>query len=66
MKQKSLSVCSIRLRSVLPNEKYGSEHFEKRKNSVDHLFKWSLERRWNVDDVQQDMIKEFKKKYNIK
>jgi len=50
----------------LPNEKYGSEHFEKRKNSVDHLFKWSLERRWNVDDVQQDMIKEFKKKYNIK
>jgi ribonuclease Z len=32
----------------------------------DQLTKWSLEHRWNVDDVQQDMIKEFKKKYNMK
>ena len=32
----------------------------------DQLSKWSLDHRWNVDDVQQDMIKAFKKKYNMK
>ena len=32
----------------------------------DQLTKWSLEHRWNVDDVQQDMIKEFKTKHNMK
>ena len=32
----------------------------------DQLTKWSLKHRWNVDDVQQDMINEFKKKYNMK
>ena len=31
----------------------------------DQLSEWSLEHRWNVDDVQQDMIKAFKKKYNM-
>ena len=31
----------------------------------DQLSKWSLDHRWNVDDVQQDMIKAFKKKYNM-
>lgn len=32
----------------------------------DQLSKWSLDHRWNVDDVQQDMIKAFKEKYNMK
>jgi ribonuclease Z len=32
----------------------------------DQLSKWSLDHRWNVDDVQQDMIKAFKAKYNMK
>ncbi len=32
----------------------------------DQLTKWSLDHRWNVDDVQQDMIKAFKEKYNMK
>jgi len=36
------------------------------KTVPDQLSKWSLEHRWNVDDVQQDMIKEFKEKYNLK
>ena len=31
----------------------------------DQLSKWSLDRRWNVDDVQQEMIKAFKEKYNM-
>jgi ribonuclease Z len=32
----------------------------------DQLSKWSLEHRWDVDDVQQDMIKAFKTKYKMK
>lgn len=32
----------------------------------DQLTKWSLDHRWNVDDVQQEMIKEFKAKHNMK
>ena len=32
----------------------------------DQLTKQMLDGRWNVDDVQQEMIKEFKKKYNMK
>lgn len=31
----------------------------------DQLSKWSLDHRWNVDDVQADMIKEFSEKYNL-
>lgn len=31
----------------------------------DQLSEWSLKHRWNVDDVQQDMIRQFKKKYNM-
>ena len=32
----------------------------------DQLTKWSLEHRWDVDDVQQEMVKAFKKKHNMK
>ena len=32
----------------------------------DQLSEWSLEHRWDVSDVMQDMIKEFKEKYNMK
>jgi ribonuclease Z len=32
----------------------------------DQLSKWSLEHRWDVDDVQKKMITEFKKKYGMK
>ena len=32
----------------------------------DQLTKEMLDGRWNVDDVQKDMIQEFKKKYNMK
>jgi ribonuclease Z len=32
----------------------------------DQLTKWSLEHRWDVSEVQGEMIKAFKKKYNMK
>ena len=32
----------------------------------DQLSKWSLEHRWDVSDVMQKMIKEFKEKYKMK
>ena len=32
----------------------------------DQLSKWSLDHRWDVSDVMQKMIKEFKEKYNMK
>ena len=32
----------------------------------DQLSKWSLDHRWDVSEVMQDMIKEFKEKYNLK
>ena len=32
----------------------------------DQLSEWSLEHRWNVDDVQEEMIKQFSEDYNLK
>ena len=32
----------------------------------DQLSEWSLEHRWNVDDVQAEMIKKFSEDYNLK
>jgi len=32
----------------------------------DQLSKWSLDHRWNVDDVQADMIKKFSEDYDLK
>ena len=32
----------------------------------DQLSKWSIEHRWDVSDVMQKMINEFKEKYKMK
>ena len=63
---------SIRVRNSVSDDEAWSVQGPQKPPKPDHtvpdqLTKWSLEHRWNdIDAVQGDMIKAFKKKYNLK
>jgi len=63
---------SIRVRKCVSADEAWSVQGPNKPQPPDHtvpsqLTKWSLEHRWNdIDSVQGKMIKEFKKKYNMK
>ncbi|UCH47821.1 MAG: MBL fold metallo-hydrolase [Betaproteobacteria bacterium] len=62
----------IRVRTSVPDDEAWSVQGPRKppkpdRTVPDQLTKWSLEHRWNdIDAVQGDMIKAFKKKYNLK